>query len=86
MTDRTDEKPPPDLAKATALLGAVLDLPAKAIPDDAAIGTFEPWDSLAHMRLILAIEDAVGAPLAPEAIVDLASLRDVASALENDPG
>jgi hypothetical protein len=30
------------------------------IPDDVRIGTLERWDSLAHLRLVLAIEQKIG--------------------------
>ena len=35
------------------------------IPDDVRIGTFERWDSLAHLRLVLAIEQKIGRQLDP---------------------
>jgi acyl carrier protein len=63
------------LAEAT---GAV----AAAVPDGARIGGFARWDSLAHLRLILALEEKIGRKLDPEEAVEIESLKDVAALLE----
>jgi acyl carrier protein len=52
------------------------------VPDDARIGTFERWDSLAHMRLVLALEQLVGRELDPDEVVEIGSLEDVRAILE----
>jgi hypothetical protein len=40
-----------------------------AVPDHARIGSFERWDSLAHMRPVLALEQKVGRELDAEEVV-----------------
>ncbi len=52
------------------------------VPDDARIGSFERWDSLAHMRLVLALEQLVGRELDPDEVVEIESLEDVRVILE----
>jgi acyl carrier protein len=52
------------------------------VPDDARIGSFERWDSLAHMRLVLALEQLVGRELDPDEVVEIESLDDVRAILE----
>jgi hypothetical protein len=42
--------------QARAILADAISIPPEAIPDDAAIGTVEQWDSLAHMRLLIGME------------------------------
>jgi acyl carrier protein len=49
------------------------------ISDDVRIGTFERWDSLAHLRLVLAIEQKIGRQLDPDEAVRIESLTDVAA-------
>lgn len=71
------------LTTARRLLADATGCEISQIEDQASIGTFDPWDSLAHMRLILAIEAETGAQIAPETVVDLASLQDVATLLAN---
>jgi acyl carrier protein len=63
---------------AIALMAAALDCSPSEIPEDAAIGSFDAWDSLAHLRLILSIERFLGRELDPAsavAVVDLPSIR-----------
>jgi acyl carrier protein len=64
-------------ARARQLLATALAIEASQLADDAAIGLTEEWDSLAHMRLVAAIESALGREISAEAIVALASLDDV---------
>ena len=58
---------------AAEALGVALD----SLPGDAAIGSFEAWDSLGHMRLLLAIEARIGRELTMEEATSLAALSDV---------
>ncbi len=73
------------LATARRLLAEATGCDASEIDEQASIDNFEPWDSLAHMRLILAIEAETDALIAPEVVVDLTSLADVARLLANQP-
>ncbi|MCZ6522797.1 MAG: acyl carrier protein [Alphaproteobacteria bacterium] len=76
-------------AQARAVLAEVFDLELDDIADDASIETLAAWNSLAHMRLILELERRLGHELAPETVVEIASLDDVAALLASagaDPG
>jgi acyl carrier protein len=72
--------------RARHLLAAALEIDPALVGPDAAIGTLEAWDSLAHLRLMQAIEQAIGAELPAESIVEIASLADVAAVLERKGG
>jgi len=52
------------------------------VPEDARIGSFERWDSLAHLRLVLALEAQVGRELDAEEVVRIECLDDVRALLE----
>jgi acyl carrier protein len=67
---------------ARILLAAAMEMDVADIGDDAAIGRLENWDSLAHMRLILALEEHMGAELTPDTVVSLGSLADVVTVLD----
>lgn len=69
------------LDRARSLLSQALELPATAIGDDAAIGALEAWDSLAHLRLVQAVESEIGRALEPDAIYAIGSLADLAKLL-----
>ena len=74
-----------ETSRARALLAEALELPHARVPDDAAIGTIEAWDSLAHMRLVQGIEEALRRELTPEEIVGLAALGDIERLLATTP-
>jgi len=69
------------IERARRLVAEAVERPVGEVPADAAIGTLPAWDSLAHIRIIMALETAVGKPLSTDAIVDLRSLEDVANIL-----
>jgi acyl carrier protein len=73
------------LLDAKALLADATHCAVEAVPNDARIGSFERWDSLAHMHLLLALEGRIGRTLDPDEAVAVDSLADVARLLEN-PG
>lgn len=66
---------------ARRLLASAMEMNPADIPDDAAIGRLKNWDSLAHMRLILALEEHIGTLLTPDTVVAIGSLSDIAKAL-----
>ncbi len=66
---------------AKQLLAEAVHSGADAIPQDASIGAFERWDSLAHMHLLLAIEERLGRRLDPDEAVRIELLADVAAIL-----
>ena len=63
------------------LLAEALGLPASAIQTNTAVFTTPEWTSLAHMRIVLALEEVTGQPLGPEAIVSIGSFTDVEAIL-----
>ena len=65
---------------ADALLADAQDLPA-----DAALGVTPGWDSLGHVRLVLALEAHLARPLTPDEIVALGSLADIEALLQRQP-
>jgi RimJ/RimL family protein N-acetyltransferase/acyl carrier protein len=69
------------LLEARRLLADAFGLPPAAIPEDAALGRPKAWDSLGHMRIMLALEERLGKTLDPAVVSALASLEDVAAVL-----
>ncbi len=69
MTDSTD--------LARRLMAEAFAVEAGSIGPDTAIGTLDAWDSLAHMRLILALEDHLGEQLDADVVVEIESFSDV---------
>jgi len=70
-----------EFAQARQLLAEAIGAEPGAVPEGARIGTFERWDSLAHLRLILALEKRIGRELDPDEAVEIEGLEDVAALL-----
>jgi len=65
-----------------AVMAQVLRLPVDRIGADAAIGNLPNWDSTAHMRMMLALEDAFGIDLDEARMVEMTSLARICAAVE----
>ena len=74
------------MSTARRLLAEAVHAELAAVPEDARIGSFERWDSLAHLRLVLALEAEVGRELDAEEIVRIECLNDVRALLEANAG
>lgn len=73
---------PPD-DQARRLLGAAIDVDAELIPVAAAIGNFERWDSLSHMRLILGLEEFLDRRLESQEIIAIGNIADIERLITN---
>jgi acyl carrier protein len=65
-----------------AIMAHVLRLPVERIGSDAAIGRVPNWDSTAHMRMMLALEDEFGIVLDADRMVDMTSLARIRATVE----
>lgn len=63
--------------KVEALLADVLQVPAATITDALAMQDVEAWDSLKHMELIGALEEAFGVELTFDEIVGMRSVGEI---------
>jgi acyl carrier protein len=67
--------------QARGLLAQALEVEADALPDDATMNSIEAWDSLAHIRVIAAIESHLGSELDTMEILEIEQLSDIAAIL-----
>jgi len=67
---------------ATRLLADALMITERDVPSDARLGHVEQWDSLAHARLLLALEEKLGRQLTPDEAVAIETLDDIARLLD----
>ena len=70
-----------DLDNARRLLAQAVNRSESDIPDDAMIDNFDAWDSLAHMRLLTALEEKLGKRLPPTMVVSIRCLKDIDAVL-----
>jgi acyl carrier protein len=60
------------------LLADTLNLPLEAIHEDSATGTLDAWDSLAHVNLMMAVEQHFDIELDVEDFLELTSVTTIA--------
>lgn len=70
-----------DLADARALVAAALELSPEEVPADADVESLAAWDSLGHVKVVLAVEARLGRPLASAELAQFRSLADAARLL-----
>ena len=66
------------------MVADAIDVAVDTVPEDARIGSFDRWDSLAHMRLLLSIEKRIGRQLDPDQAVRIECLADIDGLLEEN--
>ena len=62
-----------DEVKLKQVMATVLTVPADAIGPDASQDTLKVWDSLKHMNLVLALEQAFGVEIPDEDAAEITS-------------
>ena len=72
------------LDQAIMLTANALHVEPSAISASTGLGFTAQWDSLAHMRLVLALEERLGRQLDAEAIIGIATLQDVVDLLASE--
>ena len=70
--------------QAKQLLGIALQLPSNEVSLQTSIHDTESWDSLAHLNLIVALEQALGKSLDTDTLLEIESLADIVEVLERE--
>ncbi len=66
------------------LIANVLSVSLEKIEDDLAVGDIPEWDSLAHMRIIAALESDLGVVLDIEQTLEIEDVEDIIDAVLNN--
>lgn len=64
------------------IVADALSLPQSDVTPETGLATHAAWDSLAHMRIVLSVEETLGRQLTPDEIVSIMTAQDVAILLE----
>jgi acyl carrier protein len=71
------------IVAAKAFLAEALNVAPEELADDIQVGETQEWDSLGHMRLLLAIEERLGKQLPAAWVVAIRNLEDIAALLKD---
>jgi acyl carrier protein len=69
------------LMSAKTFLADAIGASATAIPDDAHVTDYSSWDSIVHLRLVLALEAHLGRELDSDEAISIESLQNIADLL-----
>lgn len=72
----------PHLTTAKGLIAGCVNQSVADVADDARIGTLEGWDSIAHISIVLAIEERLGRTLTSDEIIAVTGVASVADILK----
>jgi acyl carrier protein len=61
--------------KLRELLSKIFEVPLDAISENASPDTIETWDSLRHMNLVVALEQAFNVELSDDQVVEILSYK-----------
>lgn len=64
---------------ARTLIAGALDVGIDDVPEGGDIFNLAAWDSIGHVRIILAVETLVGRPLTPSDVLPLTNVAAVAT-------
>jgi acyl carrier protein len=73
---------PEQTDKLHQTLSAVLGVPADQINDDTSPDNVSAWDSVMHLNLVLALEEAFATSFTPEETLEMTSAKLIRLILE----
>ena len=68
--------------KLRAIMAQILRLPVERIVPDAAVGNIPNWDSTAHMRMMIALEDEFGIELDESRMIEMTSFARIRAVVD----
>ena len=68
--------------KVFEIVARIMGVPVEVVSLESSPETLENWDSLRHMKLILAIEESLDVQFRDEDIVGIKSVRDLLACVE----
>jgi acyl carrier protein len=69
------------LESARGLVATALDLDLAEVGERGDLDSIPAWDSLGHMKVILALENALGRPLTSGELAGIRGVADIAALL-----
>jgi len=70
--------------KVFNIISQIMDVPVSEINEQSSAKTIENWDSLQHMNLIFALEEAFDMKFLDEEIMGMACVKDLLDILEKN--
>ena len=68
--------------KVFQIISDIMDWPLSKINEDSSPDTISTWESLNHMKLVLALEEEFGIQFTDKQIVEMVDMRTIFRVLE----
>lgn len=72
--------------KVYQVFSAAMDIPVESITDDISPDSFETWDSLKHMNLVLSLEEEFEIELTDEQTLEMQNVALIVMVIEEALG
>lgn len=63
--------------RVKTIVSQIMGVPLSTLNDESSPDVIEAWDSLKHMNLVLALEEAFGVRFTDEQILSMSSVRAI---------
>jgi acyl carrier protein len=73
-------------ARLSALFESILGLPKEQVTDETSPDTTPAWDSVAHLNLVISIEETFAVSFTPEETMEMTTVRLIKLLLEEKLG
>lgn len=67
--------------KLREIMAAVFEVPLEAVTADTSVNNLEAWQSLQHMRLVLALEESFNVHLDPDEVTAMLDFKSILETL-----
>jgi len=78
----SEKRTTPEAERLLKLVAKILGTRPEKISEDTGIGLHPKWDSLGHMKIILAIEEEFGVHFSPDDMQHLFNIRNILKKLQ----
>ena len=68
------------------ILAKEWNLDLSQIPDNPRLGDFSSWDSMAHVQILMALQNEFEFPMTPQIVQELVSLEKIINFLDFELG
>lgn len=70
------------LEKVIEIVASTCEVEKNAVTADSAVGDFPAWDSMGHLAILNAVEEAFDISFEPEEMMEIEDVNDIVKAVE----
>lgn len=70
------------LEKVIEIVATTCEVDKSEVTDDSTVGDFPAWDSMGHLAILSAVEEAFDISFEPEEMMEIEDVNDIVKAIE----